>query len=155
MTLQIHHNLSNERLVLLYEVFQTFYSSLDLDQVLNNVIEKILHITQAERGFVILIKENGELGLFPDTEYNIVQIDFDPGDTLLVFTDGVTDGFNPTGKTFGEERVFSLVCQPAPSLNDSLEKIKIALVEREQFGDITLMAIKREQKSLWLANGSF
>ena len=61
MTLQIHPNLSNERLALLYEVFQTFNSSLDLDQVLNNVIEKILHITQAERGFVILSKENGEL----------------------------------------------------------------------------------------------
>ena len=68
-----------------------------------------------------------------------------------MFTDGVTDALNPTGKAFSEEYLFSMVCQPALSFNDSLEKIKIALVEhiavREQFDDITLMAIKREPES--------
>lgn len=54
MITQIHPELSNERQALLYEVFQTFNSSLDLDQVLNNVIEKIKtalieHIAEREQ----------------------------------------------------------------------------------------------------------
>ena len=52
------------RLVLLYEVSQTLGSSLDLAIVLNRVMDAIIQLTGAERGFLMLIdRETGQLDL--------------------------------------------------------------------------------------------
>jgi GAF domain-containing protein len=51
--------LSAERLRLLYRLSQTFNSSLDLDEVLNRVMDEVIAITQAERGFVMLPESDG------------------------------------------------------------------------------------------------
>jgi serine phosphatase RsbU (regulator of sigma subunit) len=45
------------------------------------------------------------LGVMPGFEYEAVTIPLEPGDTLTVFTDGVTDSLNPTGEMFGLDRV--------------------------------------------------
>lgn len=49
------------RLALLYRVSRTFNSSLDLDEVLNRVMDEVIAVTQAERGFVMLRDEDGGL----------------------------------------------------------------------------------------------
>lgn len=53
--------LSAERLGLLYRLSQAFNSSLDLDEVLNRVMDEVIAITRAERGFVMLQEDNGRL----------------------------------------------------------------------------------------------
>jgi phosphoserine phosphatase RsbU/P len=53
--------LSAERLRLLYRLSQTFNSSLDLDEVLNRVMDEVIAITRAERGFVMLPESDGQL----------------------------------------------------------------------------------------------
>jgi sigma-B regulation protein RsbU (phosphoserine phosphatase) len=50
-----------DRLALLYQLSQTFSSSLDLDEVLNRVMDEVIVVTRAERGFVMLKAETGEL----------------------------------------------------------------------------------------------
>ncbi len=45
----------------LFHVTQVVNSSLDLDQVLNQVMDQIIQLTQAERGFLMLIDSKGEL----------------------------------------------------------------------------------------------
>jgi serine phosphatase RsbU (regulator of sigma subunit) len=50
-----------DRLALLYHLSQTFNSSLDLDEVLNRVMDEVIAITHAERGFVMLLDSEGEL----------------------------------------------------------------------------------------------
>ena len=50
-----------ERLALLYHLSQTFNSSLDLDEVLNRVMDEVIAATQAERGFVTLRGDDGDL----------------------------------------------------------------------------------------------
>lgn len=50
---------SGERLALLYRLSQTFNSSLDLDQVLNLVMDEVIAVTGAERGFVTLREADG------------------------------------------------------------------------------------------------
>jgi sigma-B regulation protein RsbU (phosphoserine phosphatase) len=50
-----------DRLALLYRVSQTFNSSLDLDTVLNRVMDEVIAITSAERGFVMLRDPSGML----------------------------------------------------------------------------------------------
>ena len=49
------------RLDLLYRLSQTFNSSLDLDQVLNTVMDEVIAAVKAERGFVMLLDESGQL----------------------------------------------------------------------------------------------
>jgi phosphoserine phosphatase RsbU/P len=51
---------ATDRLSLLYHVSQTFNSSLDLDLVLNRVMDQVVELTRAERGFVMLLEEDGE-----------------------------------------------------------------------------------------------
>jgi phosphoserine phosphatase RsbU/P len=48
-----------DRLALLYQLSQTFNSSLDLDEVLNRVMDEVITATRAERGFVMLKDEPG------------------------------------------------------------------------------------------------
>jgi sigma-B regulation protein RsbU (phosphoserine phosphatase) len=52
---------SGERLALLYRLSQTFNSSLDLGQVLNLVMDEVIAVTGAERGFVTLRAADGSL----------------------------------------------------------------------------------------------
>jgi len=61
MTKDSTTSLSGERLSLLYQLSQTFNSTLDLEQVLNIVIDEVVSSLQAERGFVMLRDEEGVL----------------------------------------------------------------------------------------------
>lgn len=50
-----------DRLALLYRISQTFNSSLDLDEVLDLVIDEVIATTRAERGFLMLCDERGQV----------------------------------------------------------------------------------------------
>ena len=52
---------SSDRLALLFRLSQTFNSSLDLDEVLNRVMDEVIAVTHAERGFVMLYDSKGRL----------------------------------------------------------------------------------------------
>jgi GAF domain-containing protein len=49
------------RLALLYQLTQTFNSSLNLDEVLNLVMDEVIKAMHTERGFVMLSESNGKL----------------------------------------------------------------------------------------------
>ena len=51
----------DNRLALLYRLSQTFNSTLNLDEVLNRVMDEVIAVTRAERGFVMLREDGGEL----------------------------------------------------------------------------------------------
>lgn len=62
MTDQAAPNLSPEHLLTLYEITGTMNSSLDFDEVLNNVMDSVMHVTKAQRGFLMIADEdNNEL----------------------------------------------------------------------------------------------
>jgi sigma-B regulation protein RsbU (phosphoserine phosphatase) len=50
---------SSDRLALLLRLSQTFNSSLDLDEVLNRVMDEVIGVTGAERGFLMLHEDDG------------------------------------------------------------------------------------------------
>ena len=52
---------SGGRFALLYHLSQTFNSSLDLDEVLDRVMDEVIEAIGAERGFVALRDDDGEL----------------------------------------------------------------------------------------------
>ena len=71
-----------------------------------------------------------------------------PGDTLLLYTDGVTEAINSESMEYGEERLEALLKASSPSsclqLIDALKAdVKAFEGDEEQSDDITLLAIKR------------
>lgn len=52
---------SESRLALLFRLSSVFSSSLDLQQVLERVMDEVIHTTRAERGFLMLYNEQHEL----------------------------------------------------------------------------------------------
>jgi sigma-B regulation protein RsbU (phosphoserine phosphatase) len=57
-------------------------------------------------GTVARLCEGGVvLGVFPDTTFNQAEIAFNPGDRLLLYTDGISEARNASGEEFGEERL--------------------------------------------------
>jgi signal transduction histidine kinase len=54
-------SIHQKRLGVLYEVSQVIGSSLDLETVLNQVMDAIIQLTEAERGFLMLLDDDGRL----------------------------------------------------------------------------------------------
>jgi sigma-B regulation protein RsbU (phosphoserine phosphatase) len=66
------------------------------------------------------------LGMFRDTRYHEYYLSFEPGDVLVLYTDGATEALNPAGEEFGRERFAEAVKQnynlPARELIVAVEK---------------------------------
>jgi serine phosphatase RsbU (regulator of sigma subunit) len=86
------------------------------------------------------------LGLFENWESPTLECDLSPDDTLVLYTDGVTESFNAAGEEFGEERLVEAVRryrpQPARDLVGSIVADLQEFSSGEQHDDITLIAAK-------------
>ena len=56
--------IDHEHLLMLYEITRTMNSSLDFDEVLNIVMDSMMQVTRAQRGFLMIADENGRLARF-------------------------------------------------------------------------------------------
>ncbi|MCI0475346.1 MAG: SpoIIE family protein phosphatase, partial [Anaerolineales bacterium] len=95
------------------------------------------------------LKEHGiALGVLSNITLEEHAIDFQPGDLLLMYTDGVTDAINAAEEEFGAERLADLVVSNAHLAPDALlDEIKRAVAEFAgegiHFDDLTMIALKR------------
>ena len=87
------------------------------------------------------------VGMMPDRKFKIQQVQLEPGDILIGYTDGVTEARAPGGEFFTLGRVRSLLEQPATSASDLLKRIQTNLFayidDAPQFDDITMLAVQR------------
>jgi len=95
-----------------------------------------------------MLKSTGPaVGMMPDMKFGIQQVKLEPGDTLISYTDGVTDAKSPDGKLFTDKRLRELLLQPAASASELLERVKSSLFayidKAPQFDDITMLAVHR------------
>jgi signal transduction histidine kinase len=60
MNEQSRHKSEQQRLAVLYQVSKALGSSLNLDEVLNQVMDAVISLTGAERGFLVLFEESAE-----------------------------------------------------------------------------------------------
>ncbi|MGP0070319.1 MAG: PP2C family protein-serine/threonine phosphatase, partial [Bryobacteraceae bacterium] len=86
------------------------------------------------------------LGLFEDWDCEIGESALLPGDTLVLYTDGVTEAFNDGGEEFGEQRLIESLrrnrSQPPRGLLEAvLDDVK-RFSPCEQHDDITLVVAK-------------
>ena len=86
------------------------------------------------------------VGLFRDWECEIGESSLSEGDTLVLYTDGVTEAFNDRGEEFGEQRLVDSLrrhrdARPHALMNSILEDVK-QFSPHEQHDDITLVVAK-------------
>jgi len=86
------------------------------------------------------------LGLFKDWNCAIGESSLNPGDTLVLYTDGVTEAFDDQGAEFGELRLIESLrrhrdLRPQVLLNSILGDLK-RFSPHEQHDDITLLVAK-------------
>ncbi|GMU38799.1 MAG: serine/threonine-protein phosphatase [Planctomycetota bacterium] len=67
------------------------------------------------------------LGLFPDAKYADAADRLDPGDNLLLYTDGITEAMNPQGEMYGRERLLECLRQPEFSAQAVIDCITMRL----------------------------
>lgn len=69
--------------------------------------------------------ENGMLGLDLQTEWKAAELDLEPGDTLVLFSDGLTEARLADGELFGEGSFQSLLQQLDPELSSFQTALRI------------------------------
>lgn len=105
-------------------------------------------VMRADGGVETLGSTGTPLGLIPGLPYGETSVTMRPGDTLVLYSDGVPDAQNADGEEFGEERLVDGV-RTARSLGCAavVEHVMAAIDgfagDVPQFDDITLMVLRR------------
>ena len=116
-----------------------FYGVLDAER-------RRFEYTNAGHLLPILIRAGGDarplqhggavLGVLPEWKYENSNVPLNPGDRLLLFTDGITEAALPGGEEFGDRR---LVEAAQKYVNRSIGEMKsLLLTEVKQFCDSEL-----------------
>jgi sigma-B regulation protein RsbU (phosphoserine phosphatase) len=106
-------------------------------------------VVRAAGGFELLTEGGGLfLGIMPKAVYQDARAKLEPGDVLILFSDGVTEAPDPRGEEFGEERLAELVAgmrdRPAAEIVEAINSAVAAFTEGAPAADdITVVAVRR------------
>jgi serine phosphatase RsbU (regulator of sigma subunit) len=92
------------------------------------------------------------LGVAPDAAYRSISVGLEPGDVVVLYTDGATDALDRQGHRFGEVR-FQRALAEAPDGAAAVGEAILAAVHdhaagRSQFDDITLVCFGRNREGV-------
>ena len=109
-----------------------------------------LLIRSSDNGKVESLSRTGiAVGIEEDATWTQASIKIDPGDLLLLYTDGIPDAQNIDGMFFEEEKLIEIaqssLGQPAHEIQKTiLEVVQQFVGEAPQSDDITLMVLVRD-----------
>lgn len=89
------------------------------------------------------------LGIKRDAEYREGRTQLQPGDVLVIYSDGVTEAVSPTGEEFGPTRLYEVVSRnveaSAAGIRDRIESSLTKFAQGTSAADdITLVIVKRQ-----------
>ena len=92
-----------------------------------------------KHGFVI--------GGLEDVPYQEYELSLEPGDKIFVYTDGLPEATDPTGKMFGKDRILhalneAAAASPKGILNHVAEAVDEFVKDAEQFDDLTMLCLE-------------
>ncbi len=118
----------------------------------------IFHYCNAGHNNPVIVHENGGstlldrggliLGALEDSEYTDARIGLEKGDTILIYSDGISEARSSEDEEFGEERLpAEVVAGDGLSASELTDRI-ISVVNRfasgmPQMDDMTIVVIKR------------
>lgn len=90
------------------------------------------------------------VGMLPDIKYKMNQVQLEPGDMLIAYTDGVPEACEPSGGFFTQAKLLELVtdycAEESPSVNTLLDNILAAVKKHvataEPSDDVTMLAVR-------------
>jgi len=87
------------------------------------------------------------VGLVPEAQYTSVYLKLEPGDTLVLFSDGVTEAMDPDEQMFGTARLKQLLTGQLECPLEQLQKCVLEGVENfargaHQADDLTLLIVR-------------
>ena len=99
---------------------------------------------------MIAVQAGPPLGFEVSSEFPLWHGRLEPGASLMAYTDGVTEAFNPGNEAYGNERLLAVV-RPSYSAQDNCRHL-VAEVHRfagtaPQSDDITVLAIRLSQQA--------
>lgn len=88
------------------------------------------------------------IGVMEDYPYDVVTRTIEPGETCVIYTDGVSEAMNPANDLYGIDRLRDLMKASTGGAADALGKVILADVRkfangRDQNDDITIMVFGR------------
>jgi phosphoserine phosphatase RsbU/P len=98
------------------------------------------------------------LGIKPNAEYREGRTQLQPGDVLVIYSDGVTEAVSPTGEEFGPTRLYEVVSRnieaSAAGIRDRIESSLTKFAQGTSAADdITLVIVKRQAEAKRSAAG--
>jgi len=109
-------------------------------------------LVRAEGGVRQRLPPSGPaLGMLAEVEFSRGAAEIEPGESLLAYTDGVTEAKGDAG-FFGEGRLKESLAAPAASAEEVLARIDAELARHtgggDPYDDVTLLAVRRSPDSL-------
>ena len=90
------------------------------------------------------------MGVDPKATYEDIHLELAPGDSLVAFTDGVTDANSPSNEAYDMAQLRTAIGSAPAHANALLEYLQTTLVdwvkEAPNYDDMTLLAINRMQQ---------
>ncbi|MEO8036928.1 MAG: PP2C family protein-serine/threonine phosphatase, partial [Acidobacteriota bacterium] len=88
------------------------------------------------------------IGIIPSSRWQSTSLHLGPGDTLLLYSDGVTESPSSEGVEFGTEGIEQALPIPAPTRSArAMADIILSAVDRhtggERMDDLTMLVVKR------------
>jgi sigma-B regulation protein RsbU (phosphoserine phosphatase) len=88
------------------------------------------------------------VGIFGDSPYAVHRLHLTPGDTLFLYTDGVTESRDAAGEEYGEERLMEVLSRhhgtsPSRMASYALRDVTAFRGGARRTDDVTVMAIQR------------
>ena len=105
-------------------------------------------VVRAKGGFELLEGAGGMiLGILPMSKYEEATVTLDPGDILVLFSDGVTEEVDPNDQQFGEERLANMVAElskrPAAEIVQEVHRAVHAFTQGAAAADDITVVIAR------------
>ena len=102
---------------------------------------------QGKNFSLAIYKHSPAVAILPGMRFREHEFQLMPGDTLFVYTDGVTEANNSEKELFGEERLTEALNRDPEAMPEQLLKnVKAGIDEfvdgTEQFDDITMLSLK-------------
>jgi sigma-B regulation protein RsbU (phosphoserine phosphatase) len=109
------------------------------------------YLIRAQDGAIpaALVRNAIPIGIAEDTTWGNDSVSINPGDVLILYTDGIPDATNKDGETFGEETLVEVakaaLGKPAGDLQANiLDAVHNFVGDAPQYDDITLMILLRD-----------
>ena len=107
----------------------------------------------------LLVRASGEVeqldvggfpvGIMPFGEYLEATVQFNPGDVLIIYSDGVTESVNENDDEFGEARLIEVMqknrTRTAAGIRDRIDEALTRFVGKaKSVDDLTMVIVKRD-----------